>query len=80
MGGVLGILGTTPVTWLEGRRDRLVRQRGLDQERIEAMLGERAEARRGKDFARSDVIRDELLAMGVELRDGPSGTTWKVRS
>jgi cysteinyl-tRNA synthetase len=80
MGGVLGILGSTPATWLERRRDRLVRQRGLDRERIEAMLAERAEARKKKDFARSDAIRDELLALGVELRDGPSGTTWKVRS
>jgi cysteinyl-tRNA synthetase len=80
MGGVLGILGTTPVTWLERRRDRLVGQRGLDRERIEARLSERAEARKGKDFARSDAIRHDLLAMGVELRDGPSGTTWKVRS
>jgi len=80
MGGVLGILGSTPASWLERRRDRLVRQRGLDRERIETMLTERAEARKNKDFARSDVIRDELLAMGVELRDGPTGTTWKVRS
>src|SRR5678815_6201869 len=34
MGGVLGVLGTDPATWLERRRDRLVRQRGLDRERI----------------------------------------------
>jgi cysteinyl-tRNA synthetase len=80
LGGVLGVLGTPPTTWLERRRDRLVRQRGLDRERIESMLAERAEARKAKDFARSDAIRDELLGLGVELRDGPAGTQWKVRS
>jgi len=80
MGGVLGVLGSPPAAWLERRRDRLVGQRGLDRERIEAMLAERAQARKAKDFARSDAIRDELLALGVELRDGPGGTQWKVRS
>jgi cysteinyl-tRNA synthetase len=80
MGAVLGILGSPPATWLERRRDRLVRQRGLDRERIEALLAERAAARKAKDFARADAIRDELLGLGVELRDGPAGTTWKVRS
>jgi len=80
LGGVLGVLGTPPTTWLERRRDRLIRQRGLDRERIGSMLAERDEARKAKDFARSDAIRDELLGLGVELRDGPAGTLWKVRS
>ena len=80
MGGVLGLLGAEPPRWLERRRDRLVQVRGLDRGRIVTLLAERAAARKAKDFARSDAIRDELLAMGAELRDGPSGTTWKVRS
>ena len=80
MGEVLGILGSPPTAWLERRRDRLVRQRGLDRDRIEALIAERAAARKAKDFARADAIRDELLCLGVELRDGPSGTLWKVRS
>ena len=80
MGGVLGILGKSPAAWLERRRDRLVRQRGLDPGRILGLLAERTEARRQKDFARSDAIRDGLLEMGVELRDGAAGTQWKIRS
>ena len=80
MGAVLGILGSPPAAWLERRRDRLVQQRGLDRRRIEALIGERAEARKAKDFARADATRDELLALGVELRDGPGGTLWKVRN
>jgi len=64
MGAVLGILGSPPAAWLERRRDRLVQQRGLDRRRIEALIGERAEARKAKDFARADATRDELLALG----------------
>jgi len=45
---------------------------------VERRIAERAEARRARDFARSDAIRDELLAGGVALMDGPKGTTWKV--
>ncbi|HSP18489.1 MAG TPA: DALR domain-containing protein, partial [Myxococcaceae bacterium] len=80
MGGVLGILGNPPAGWLERRRDRLVGQRGLDRDRILVLIAERTEARRQKDFVRSDAVRDGLLELGVELRDGPSGTQWKVRS
>jgi cysteinyl-tRNA synthetase len=40
---------------------------------------ERLEARGSKDFAKSDRIRDELKAMGIELEDHKGGTTWKVR-
>ncbi len=43
---------------------------------VEALLAARAEARRGKRWAESDRIRDELLAMGIEIKDGPAGTTW----
>ena len=47
---------------------------------IEALLARRAEARQNKDFARSDAIRDELAAMGIEIKDGPEGTTWTRRA
>ena len=80
MGSVLGILQRPAAEWLEQRRDRLVRQRGLDRALIEGLLAERVEARRQKDFPRSDALRDRLLEMGVELRDGATGTQWKVRS
>ena len=44
---------------------------------IEALIHERLEARRRKDFARSDAIRAELLARGIVLEDTPAGTRWK---
>jgi cysteinyl-tRNA synthetase len=46
---------------------------------IEAALAARKEARTAKDFARSDAIRDDLIAKGVEVMDGdPLGWDWKL--
>jgi len=46
---------------------------------IEALIEERKAARRNRDFARADQIRDQLLERGIELEDGRDGTRWKVR-
>jgi len=45
---------------------------------IEDKISQREKARAAKDFAEADRIRDELLAMGVALKDGPEGTTWEI--
>jgi cysteinyl-tRNA synthetase len=50
------------------------KQRDID-ESIEA----RNVARAAKNFAESDRIRDELLAQGIVLKDGPTGTTWEIK-
>ncbi len=46
---------------------------------VETKIGERNEARRARDFARADAVRQELLGQGVELEDTPAGTRWKTR-
>jgi cysteinyl-tRNA synthetase len=78
VGAELGILQRSPGEALRDLRARAVARRGIDPALVEARIAERAEARRAKDFARSDAVRDELLALGVVLQDGASGTTWKV--
>jgi cysteinyl-tRNA synthetase len=78
VGRELGIIGRHPADALMALRDRAARRRGIDQAFVERRIAERAEARKARDFARSDAIRGELLAMGVAVLDGPSGTTWKV--
>jgi cysteinyl-tRNA synthetase len=51
----------------------------IDAAAIEVRLIERKEARAAKAFARSDAIRDELAAAGVEVMDGdPLGWDWKL--
>lgn len=46
---------------------------------VEKKVAERQEARRVRDFARADAIREELKARGVELEDTPQGTRWRIR-
>jgi cysteinyl-tRNA synthetase len=48
---------------------------GLDSE-IETLIAEREDARKRKDFARSDEIRDRLKDMGITLEDTPQGVKW----
>ena len=51
----------------------------ITEAEIEAVLAARKEARVAKDFAKSDALRDELAAMGVEVMDGdPLGWDWKL--
>ena len=51
----------------------------LTEAHIEDCLAERREARTAKDFLRSDTIRDELAAAGIEVMDGdPLGWDWKL--
>jgi cysteinyl-tRNA synthetase len=49
----------------------------LSEDEIERRMAQRQEARRRRDFAASDRIRDELAALGVLVEDGPQGTRWK---
>ncbi|WP_431122854.1 cysteine--tRNA ligase [Flagellimonas flava] len=46
---------------------------------VELLIGLRNEARANKDFATSDKIRDELIALGIQLKDGKEGTTFSLK-
>ena len=45
---------------------------------LEALIAARNDARRNRDFATADRVRDELAAMGVRIEDGAGGTTWRT--
>ena len=56
---------------------RLAKEEELLDEEIEALLAERVEARKNRDFARSDEIRDYLQSLNIILEDTRQGTRWK---
>jgi cysteinyl-tRNA synthetase len=64
---LLGLLGDDGATWFQGAGDS----------RIDDLVAARSEAKKRRDFAEADRIRDELTEAGVLLEDGPNGTIWR---
>ena len=71
---IFGILELSPEEWFKGG----ARELPLPVEEIERLIRERQEARKRKDWARADAIRDELRAKGILLEDTPKGTIWRL--
>ena len=65
-----------PAGWWPVWSDYLAALETDDDEKIEALIAERTEARKNRDWARADAIRDELTAMGVVLEDTKQGVKW----
>ena len=70
LGGVLGLLQQAPMDYLQSGA-------ALDESAITDLIGQRQAAKAAKNFAQADQIRQELLDMGVVLKDSASGTTWE---
>jgi cysteinyl-tRNA synthetase len=65
---LLGLLERSADEWFQG---------DADAGAIEARIAERIDAKKNRDFAAADRIRDQLKADGIVLEDGPGGTTWR---
>jgi len=72
LSGVLGLLAEDPESFLRGGDTG-----GLSADAIAALIQKRLEARKAKNWAESDRIRDELKAQGVILEDSAQGTSWR---
>jgi cysteinyl-tRNA synthetase len=69
LGAVLGLLQQLPGTYLQGGTT-------MDEAAIRERIDARAAAKKVRDFALADRIRDDLAAQGIELKDSAQGTTW----
>ena len=74
----LGLFGRDPAEFLSELRAMRVARKNLDMDHVENLLRQRREARMQKDFARSDALREELLGLGVSVRDTPDGQDWDL--
>jgi cysteinyl-tRNA synthetase len=70
-GQLLGILAQDPATWFAGDSG------AFNEDMIDKLVADREQARVDKQYAEADVIRDKLLALGVELEDVAGGTRWR---
>jgi cysteinyl-tRNA synthetase len=69
---LMGLLQESAAAW------KARKSAGVDTATVESLISARNAARKAKNFAESDRIRDELAAMGVVLKDSKDGTTWEV--
>jgi cysteinyl-tRNA synthetase len=72
LAGVIGLLERAPATYLQGGGSV-----DLDEAAIAQHIADRAAAKKARNFAEADRIRDELKAAGITLDDSPQGTTWR---
>jgi cysteinyl-tRNA synthetase len=73
LGAVIGLLERDPMVYLRGA----ALAGGLDDTAIEQLIVDRASAKKKRNFADADRIRDVLKADGIILDDSPQGTSWR---
>ena len=76
LGSLMGILQEDPKSWFEVNESNI----NLSKAEVEALISERNEAKKNKNYERADMIRDELMEQGIEIMDSSSGTSWKVKT
>ncbi|MFO7930051.1 MAG: cysteine--tRNA ligase [Thermodesulfobacteriota bacterium] len=77
IGKVMGLMSEDPRLYFERRKQAVLQTGGIDEDWISGKIRERTEARKARDFARADEIRDELRQLNIVLEDRPDGTIWK---
>lgn len=70
---VMGLLYQNAEDWFKGSAS----EDGISEDEINQLIAERLEAKKSKDWARADAIRNQLKDAGIVLEDTPQGTSWK---
>lgn len=75
-GKAFGVFERNPAEFLDELRNTRAARKGIDPEQVEQLMAARQDARKAKDFAEADRLRDELATLGVEVKDTPKGPVW----
>jgi cysteinyl-tRNA synthetase len=78
MGSILGIVTEPPSAYFEKKKARRLAAMGIRADEVEKMLQDRRDARKARDWAKADQIRDRLAEMSIVIKDRPAGTLWMV--
>jgi cysteinyl-tRNA synthetase len=78
IGTVLGVPAINPTDYFTRKQAQAIAQQEINPDQIEALVAQRSQARKDKDWATADQIRNELQALGVAIEDTPGGTVWKI--
>jgi cysteinyl-tRNA synthetase len=76
-GKILGLFQEAPGEYFGQQRQRFLKTKGLQEDEVQELIAQREGARRAKDWARADRIRQEATSLGIILEDSPKGTTWR---
>jgi cysteinyl-tRNA synthetase len=78
IGEILGILNENPEKYFKTKKTAAIQEEAIDAIWVEEMIQARKNARKEKDWAKADQIRQELEKMNIILEDRPDGTIWKI--
>jgi cysteinyl-tRNA synthetase len=66
-----------PPEYFAEQRRRFLRAKGMAEEQVQDLIAKREKARREKNWALADEMRQQAVSLGIALEDGPKGTTWR---
>jgi cysteinyl-tRNA synthetase len=68
----------SPKVYFKRKQTRVLERQSIDPDVIDQMIAERDQARKAKNWAKSDQIRNQLADMNIVLEDRSEGTIWKI--
>ena len=76
----MGILLDSPAVYFDRKQKKILEQKAVDPATIAGLVEKRNAARKAKDWAKADQIRNQLAEMDVAIEDRPDGTVWKINN
>ncbi len=79
LAGIMGLLGSAPQDFIAEKQKKILAELKLEPAEIDKLIQQRDQARKEKNWAGADEIRDKLAEMNIEIKDSAEGTSWQVK-